>query len=55
MPVEIRELVVSVTLDEHTESSAGQGGNLSYEEMRRLLVDECVEAVMTALRDKGEP
>ena len=54
MPIEIRELVVSIVLDDDEEKNeAGPASDSA--EFRRDLVEECVEAVLTVLRDREAP
>ena len=54
MPVEVRELVVSIVLDDEEETT-GARTTSDPAEFRRELIEECVEAVLTVLRDREEP
>jgi len=54
MPVEVRELVVSIVLDDDEEKNGGRAAS-DPAEFRRDLIEECVEAVLAVLRDREEP
>ncbi|KAA5548445.1 DUF5908 family protein [Adhaeribacter rhizoryzae] len=64
MPIEIRELHIKVVIDPDNSVSQNQTGNNSAagsraaangsEPDREALIAECLEQVMTILRDKNE-
>ncbi len=58
MPIEIRELHIKVTVDSNEGAGAGGAGTTASssggESDREALVAECVEQVLTILREKQE-
>lgn len=57
MPIEIRELVVKVIIEDEKKEPANFWDSLSgdKEESKDLIVEECVEQVLQILKDKKEP
>ena len=53
MPVEIRELVIKVAVDESA-ASGGTGKNIQPEAAPDMLVRSCVEKVLEILKDQKE-
>ena len=54
MPIEIRELVIKVTVDESTPDKMGAVPASPGSNDREGIIEDCVDQVMQILRDQAE-
>lgn len=51
MPLEIRELVIKVTIEEHPQHSAGQQSSKDLHVMKDKIVQECMEKILNRIEN----
>ncbi|CAL1518626.1 DUF5908 family protein [Chitinophaga sp. MM2321] len=51
MPLEIRELVIKVTIEEHPPQTAAQPGAKDLQSLKEKVVRECMEKLLTNMEN----
>ncbi|TWF31847.1 hypothetical protein FHW36_11736 [Chitinophaga polysaccharea] len=51
MPLEIRELVIKVTIEEHSPQAAAQTGLKDIQALKDKIVRECMDKLMTTIEN----
>lgn len=51
MPLEIKELVIKVTIEEHPPQAAAQTGTKDIQALKDRIVRECMDKLMTTIEN----